>query len=65
MYFKKKRGIVPDVLVQMRLTNFRKNVSKFAAYLGCDNVASIDHWGNGGNTKGYFNQWDFRSEEKV
>ena len=24
MYFKKKRGIVPDGLVQMRLTNFRK-----------------------------------------
>ena len=24
MYFKKKRGIIPDGLVQMRLSNFRK-----------------------------------------
>ena len=29
MYFKKKRGIIPDGLVQMRLTNFRKEIPNF------------------------------------
>ena len=46
MYFKKKRGIIPDVLVQMRLSNFRKDFPNLKA-----NLSSLSSSTNSQNCK--------------
>ena len=68
MYFKRKRGIVPYRLFQMRLSNFIHSFPNLQPSGAVTMGGGLTNDRGGGKSKSYFIQsegWDFGKQEKV